>query len=219
MACGLALMIGFVFMQNFNQPYTADSITDFWRRWHISLSTFLRDYLYIPLGGNRLGNMRTYVNLMTVMVIGGLWHGASWNFVVWGAIHGVVLGVERMQGKDSFYRSLPRPIRVAITFFIVCIAWVFFRAETLPQAMSYLSSLFGLAAVPSSVAGVQAAIYTPLHVIVFLIAVLIVWKAPEAWIFTRTLTVRRAATIMALLAVAIVLMWSQNENYFIYFRF
>src|SRR5688572_15898666 len=149
MAIGLALMIGFVFPQNFNQPYLADSITDFWRRWHITLSTFLRDYLYIPLGGNRLGNVRTYVNLMTVMVIGGLWHGASWNFVIWGAIHGVVLGVERMQGKDSFYRSLPRPIRVAITFFIVCIAWVFFRAETLPQAMSYLSSLFGLASIPA----------------------------------------------------------------------
>src|SRR6185436_3615588 len=108
---------------------------------------------------------------------------------------------------------------VAITFFIVCIGWVFFRAETLPQAMTYLASLFGLAHVPSSVAGVQAAIYTPLHIIVFLIAVLVVWKGQEAWIYTRTLTIRRAATIMGLLAVAIVLMWSQNENYFIYFRF
>src|SRR5215207_2749371 len=110
MAVGLALMMGFVLIQNFDSPYTADSITDFWRRWHISLSTFLRDYLYIPLGGNRLGHMRTYVNLMTVMVIGGLWHGASWNFVIWGAIHGVVLAVERMQGKDSIYKSLPRPV-------------------------------------------------------------------------------------------------------------
>ena len=219
MAIGLALMIGFVFPQNFNQPYRADSITDFWRRWHITLSTFLRDYLYIPLGGNRLGGTRTYVNLMTVMVIGGFWHGASWNFIIWGAIHGVVLAAERMQGKDSFYRSLPRPLRVGITFAIVCLAWVFFRADTLPQAWGYLASLFGLATVTVGSVATASTMYTPYHVIMFLIAVLVVWKGPETWVFTRTLDVRRAAVCMTLLAVSIVLMWSQAENPFLYFRF
>ena len=107
MAVGLALMMGFVLIQNFDSPYKADSITEFWRRWHISLSTWLRDYLYIPLGGNRKGPVRTYVNLMTVMLLGGLWHGASWNFVIWGAIHGGMLAFERAQGKDSLYRRLP----------------------------------------------------------------------------------------------------------------
>ena len=140
MAVGLALMMGFVLIQNFDSPYKADSITDFWRRWHISLSTWLRDYLYIPLGGNRQGEGRTYVNLMTVMLLGGLWHGASWNFVIWGAIHGGMLAAERAQGKASPYRRLPRPVRVGITFVVVCLSWVFFRAKTLPQALDYLRS-------------------------------------------------------------------------------
>src|SRR5436190_18386233 len=144
MAVGLALMMGFVLIQNFDSPYKADSITDFWRRWHISLSTWLRDYLYVPLGGNRKGPLRTYVNLMTVMLLGGLWHGASWNFVIWGAIHGGMLAFERAQGKDSVYRRLPRAARVMLTFVIVCLSWVFFRAKTLGQAVSYLRSMFGV---------------------------------------------------------------------------
>ncbi|HEV8378371.1 MAG TPA: MBOAT family O-acyltransferase, partial [Tepidisphaeraceae bacterium] len=219
MAVGLGLMMGFLFIQNFNQPYRADSITDFWRRWHISLSTWLRDYLYIPLGGNRLSHSRTYINLMLVMLIGGLWHGASWNFVIWGGIHGTVLAIERFQGKDSLYRALPRAFRVAVTFLIVCLGWVFFRADTLPQAMTYLGSLFGLAHIPDGYGGVQVSMYTPLHVLIFLAAVLIVWKGPESWVFTKRLHLRRAVTIMGILAVAVIMMWSQAENYFIYFRF
>ena len=219
MAVGLALMIGFAFIQNFNQPYRADSITDFWRRWHISLSTFLRDYLYIPLGGNRRGHWRTYVNLLTVMVIGGLWHGASWNFVIWGTIHGVMLAAERMQGKDSVYRSLPRAVRVGITFGIVCLAWVFFRAETLPQAMTYLNSLFGLASLTPGSHVAAAAMYTPYHVVMFLIAVFITWKGVEAWKFTENLSLQRVAVIMSLLFVSVLFMWGQTENPFLYFRF
>ena len=101
MAVGLGRMIGFEFLKNFDSPYHAESITDFWRRWHISLSTFLRDYLYIPLGGNRKGPRRTYVNLIVVMLLGGLWHGANWTFVAWGAYHGTLLAFERFQGKQS----------------------------------------------------------------------------------------------------------------------
>src|SRR6187401_1207767 len=150
MAVGLALMMGFVLIQNFDSPYQADSITDFWRRWHISLSTWLRDYLYIPLGGNRRGELRTYVNLMTVMLLGGLWHGASWNFVLWGAIHGGMLAFERSQGRGSLYRRLPMTLRIAITFFVVCLSWVFFRAKTLGQALAMFKSLFGVAAVTAA---------------------------------------------------------------------
>ncbi len=141
MAIGLGLMLGFVFPKNFDSPYKSASITEFWRRWHISLSTWLRDYLYVPLGGNRIGPKRTYVNLATVMVLGGLWHGASWNFVIWGSIHGGWLAFERMSGKDSFYRHLPQPLRILITFVIVCVAWVFFRAADLPAALRYLQSM------------------------------------------------------------------------------
>ena len=219
MAGGLALMMGFVLIQNFNSPYQADSITDFWRRWHISLSTWLRDYLYIPLGGNRRGNPRTYVNLMTVMVIGGLWHGASWNFVIWGAIHGFMLAFERLQGKDSLYRRLPQPLRVGITFAIVCVTWVFFRAATLPQAVAYLSCLIGTGAPAPAGEAISACLYTPYHLSVFLLAALLVWKTPNSWVVTRRITVPRAAFVGALLMLAVVFLWTQTANPFIYFQF
>ena len=219
MAVGLGLMMGFLFIQNFNQPYRAESITDFWRRWHISLSTWLRDYVYIPLGGNRISPSRTYINLLLVMLIGGLWHGASWNFVIWGLLHGGMLALERVRGKESVYHKLPRAMRIAVTFFIVCLGWVFFRADTLPQAMGYLASLFGAAEVSAGSRLIAESMYTRYHVLTFLIAVLVVWKGPEAWTFTRALSLRRAALVMGMLAVAVVMMWSQAENPFLYFRF
>jgi alginate O-acetyltransferase complex protein AlgI len=219
MALGLALMMGFVLIQNFDSPYKADSITDFWRRWHISLSTWLRDYLYIPLGGNRKGPARTYVNLMTVMLLGGLWHGASWNFVIWGAIHGGMLAAERAQGKNSPYQRLPVSVRVAVTFFVVCLSWVFFRAKTLPQAMTYFQSLFGLAEVSVSSHAIAGPLYTPYHAAMLGLAALIVWGLPNTWAFTTRLTVRRAAGGMALLALSVLLMWTQTTNPFLYFQF
>ena len=219
MASGLALMLGFVLIQNFNSPYQADSITDFWRRWHISLSTWLRDYLYIPLGGNRKGNLRTYVNLLLVMLIGGLWHGASWNFVIWGAIHGSMLGFERFQGKDSPYRALPRPLRVGITFAIVCLAWVFFRAGTLPQALTYLSALFGLSQATAGAATAASLMHTTYHLTVFLVAAGLVWHTRCSWEFTRRITPAHASFIAALLLVSIAMMWTQTANPFIYFQF
>src|SRR4051812_19789414 len=167
MAVGLALMMGFVLIQNFDSPYKSQSITEFWRRWHISLSTWLRDYLYIPLGGNRKGSTRTYVNLMTVMLFGGLWHGASWNFVIWGGIHGGMLGVERKLGKAHPLKRLPPSVGVAFTFLIVCLSWVFFRAKTLGQAVSYLSSLFGLSAVSEASNVGSGALYQPYYLGLF----------------------------------------------------
>ncbi len=219
MAIGLALMMGFVLIQNFDSPYKSDSITDFWRRWHISLSTWLRDYLYVPLGGNRKGSRRTYVNLMTVMLLGGLWHGASWNFIVWGGIHGGMLAFERAQGKDSPYRRLPHPLRVAITFVIVCLSWVFFRAKTLDQAMAYFRSLFGLIHVGAGADAVAGAVYTPYHALMFSIAAITVWGLPNTWEFTSRISVPRAAFALAVLGASLALMWTQTTNPFLYFQF
>ena len=219
MAVGLGLMLGFLFIQNFDAPYRAESITDFWRRWHISLSSWLRDYLYIPLGGNRKGDFRTYANLLVVMLLGGLWHGASWNFVIWGGIHGFMLAFERLQGKDSAYRHLPGPVRIAATFGVVCIAWVFFRASTLPQALAYLSAMLGMAEIPAGSAALASLMDTPYHAAMFAIAALVVWGAPQSWAFTHVLTVRRAVACMALLAISLLFMWTQTENPFLYFQF
>lgn len=160
MAVGLGRMIGFEFIRNFNAPYLADSITDFWRRWHISLSTFLRDYLYIPLGGNKGGEWKTYRNLIIVMLLGGLWHGASWVFVIWGAYHGTLLAFERWRGKKSVYEKLPRPVRVAVTFVLVLFSWVLFRAPSLEDALQYFSSLFGLSNVSEGTLLLGGVIYT-----------------------------------------------------------
>ena len=140
MAIGIGLMLGFVFPKNFNRPYISQSITEVWQRWHLSLSHWLRDYLYIPLGGNKKGERRTYVNLATVMLLGGLWHGSSWNFVVWGAIHGGMLAIERLRGKESFYSRLPKQVRIGITYVIMLISWVFFRAKNIMDGFQIIKS-------------------------------------------------------------------------------
>ncbi len=219
MAVGLGLMFGFLFIRNFDMPYRADSITDFWRRWHISLSTWLRDYLYIPLGGNRVGPVRTYLNLLVVMLLGGFWHGASWNFLIWGAIHGFALAVERMGGKDSLYRQLPKTIRVAITFLIVSLAWVFFRADTLTGAVDYLASLIALGPQSGSMDLLAGVMYSRFHLAALAVAAVLVWGAPPTWTFTEHLTPLRAGTCMVLLLVSVLLMWTQTENPFLYFQF
>jgi alginate O-acetyltransferase complex protein AlgI len=139
-AIGVALLCGFVFPQNFASPYRATSFRDFWRRWHITLSRFLRDFLYIPLGGNRGGRWTTARNLMITMVLGGLWHGAAWGFVLWGTIHGVALVVEH--GLRRTRLSLPAWARWAIVFNVVVFAWVLFRAESLTLAGDFLGQLF-----------------------------------------------------------------------------
>lgn len=144
MAIGLGLMMGFRFTENFNHPYTARSITEFWRRWHISLSSWLRDYLYIPLGGNRKGPRRTYVNLMTVMLLGGLWHGAAWTFVLWGAWHGGLLALERFLGQRQLWRPLPSALAVLRTLVLVMLGWVTFRAADFAGAMAMYSGMLGL---------------------------------------------------------------------------
>lgn len=143
MAIGLALMIGFVFPENFRDPYTATSITDFWKRWHMSLSNWLREYLYVPLGGNRLGRRRTYINLFLTMLLGGLWHGANWTFVIWGAWHGGLLAAERYWTERMGKPVLPVALAVLKTMLFVIVGWVFFRAADLQAATRMLLAMFG----------------------------------------------------------------------------
>jgi alginate O-acetyltransferase complex protein AlgI len=219
MAIGLGLMFGFVFPKNFDSPYLADSLTDFWRRWHISLSTWLRDYLYLPLGGNRKGPWRTYLNLAIVMLLGGLWHGAAWNFVVWGGLHGVWLAAERAAGKRSLYGGLPRPARVALTFLGVLLTWVFFRAPDLPAALRYLQAMLGIADVQPGAALVGSILFTPYALLSLAVAAAITWGAPQTWDWTRRLSWPRASLAFGCLVLALVAMASQGYNPFIYFIF
>lgn len=219
MAIGLGLMLGFVFPKNFDSPYISQSITEFWRRWHISLSTWLRDYLYIPLGGNRKGGWRTNVNLAVVMLLGGLWHGAAWNFIIWGGIHGAMLVLERVTGKDAFYRRLPKPLRMAVTFLIVLMAWVFFRAPDLPAAMAYFGSLFGLAAVQEGAGLISGIVYQPYYGITFALAAVIVWGCPQTWDWTRVIPLWKAAPIALALLASLAVLMTQAYNPFIYFIF
>jgi alginate O-acetyltransferase complex protein AlgI len=219
MAIGLGLMMGFMFAKNFDSPYIAQSITEFWQRWHLSLSTWLRDYLYIPLGGNRKGDSRTYVNLMLVMVLGGLWHGASWNFAIWGGIHGVMLAFERLHGKDSYYNRLPKLMRIAITFAIVTISWVFFRAEDLPSSARYCAAMIGLGAQTPRAAMVGGQIYTAYHVLTVVIAAFVVWFGIQTWDFTRRISWPKAVLITILFFAGIVMLVATSFHPFIYFRF
>jgi alginate O-acetyltransferase complex protein AlgI len=168
MAVGLALLFGIRLPVNFRSPYKAASIIEFWRRWHITLSRFLRDYLYIPLGGNRLGEQRRYLNLMVTMLLGGLWHGAGWNFLIWGGLHGLYLCVNHLwqawrggqasasaKGlilKGIAIRGFAKGLSWAITFFAVVIAWVFFRARSVDGAWQMLGGLFGFEAGSSAYA-------------------------------------------------------------------
>lgn len=148
MAIGIALLLGFHFNKNFDSPYKSASVTEFWRRWHISLSGWLRDYLYISLGGNRKGKLRQYANLITTMLLGGLWHGASWNFVLWGALHGVALAIHkcwmgltgRKKGEQS--RGIRRVFGIVLTFHFVCFCWIFFRNADFSTSLDMLGQLF-----------------------------------------------------------------------------
>jgi alginate O-acetyltransferase complex protein AlgI len=235
MAIGLGRMFGFRFPENFRWPYVATSVTAFWRRWHISLSTWFRDYLYIPLGGNRVSPARRYRNLVTVFFLCGLWHGASWNFVIWGLWHGSFLVIERL--VPSRNRSSDRPITQlpdtgvlawpiwphVYTLAIVMIGWVFFRAETLPGAIAFLASMSGMiAAAPTPY---TVSWYLTPELWIALVAGAI-GSAPWVPALAERLDDRQpglallnTAALMALLVLSIMSMAARTYNPFIYFRF
>jgi alginate O-acetyltransferase complex protein AlgI len=172
-AIGASLALGFALPDNFRYPYGAAGFSDFWRRWHVSLSTWLRDYLYVPLGGNRKGSGRTYVNLMITMLLGGLWHGASWTFVVWGGLHGIYLAVERALrqnvGPRPFTRTLPFQIGLALlTYLLVNVTWVFFRARQFGTARRMVTSMvtFGAGSTVLTTANVTLVLVTIVSMLV-----------------------------------------------------
>ena len=155
----------------------------------------------MPLGGNRKGRVRTYVNLFLVMLLGGLWHGAAWNFVIWGALHGALLAFERLRGKAALYGGLPAPVRVGVTFTLVLVTWVFFRAADLPHAFRYLGDMWRWAIRRRAPACWPAIVYQPYYLGTFLLAGAIVWSAPQTWDWTRTLTLPKAAAVAGRLRV------------------
>jgi alginate O-acetyltransferase complex protein AlgI len=219
MAVGLGLLFGFEFAKNFDSPYRAESLTEFWRRWHISLSTWLRDYLYVPLGGNRKGPFRTYLNLFVVMLLGGFWHGASWNFLAWGAVHGAWLSLERVMGKTTVYARAPRVIRVAMTFGVVCLGWVFFRADTLAGAGQYLECLAGKGGGHPPELLVRSILYSPDHVLALGLAALIAFLGVQTWDLSKKVTPLRAAAAVGLFVWSLVALSTQTFNPFLYFQF
>ena len=218
-ARGSAQLMGFHFMVNFRQPYLAQTLQDFWRRWHISLSTWLRDYLYIGLGGNRLGKVRTYINLMLTMLLGGLWHGANWTFVVWGGIHGVGLAVERFfSGSGDVPESpsfLGRWASRILTFHLVCVAWIFFRIPTFHGAWEQLVGLTHWHWAPEYGIALQfLAVYA---FMLFLLDLQLEHSKGEYVFGLQPYTVRVAAGFV--LCALITLLGANQVSAFLYFQF
>ena len=210
MAVGLGLMFGIHIPQNFNSPYKALDVSDFWRRWHISLSSILRDYLYIPLGGNRGRDLFVYRNLMITMLLGGLWHGASWTFVVWGAYHGLLLVAYRFAG--GYWDRLPPVIRRTGTFVLVLVGWVFFRAESFEMALSVLGSMF------SWQAGALMPGALGLVAILGVAAVLAHW-APNTFEISHQWRRTGVTALTALFALCLLSMYAGRPSPFLYFQF
>ena len=213
MAIGLALMIGFVFPENFNDPYTSRSITDFWKRWHMSLSSWLREYLYISLGGNRKGRLRTYINLFLTMLLGGIWHGANWTFVLWGAWHGAVLAFERYWEEKFGPSRLPVWVQVARTMLLVIIGWVMFRALSVEGAVRMYAGMAGFNGF--GVSDVLASELKPDRVGMLVFAFLLVYAMP--WIRRNGENLRWIIVPLFLLAVAT--LSAQSFSPFLYFQF
>ena len=219
MAIGLGRMFGFAFRENFDSPYKSGSITEFWRRWHISLSSFLKDYLYIPLGGNRKGTSRTYINLIIVMFLGGLWHGAQWTFVIWGLIHGSILVIERISRKNKLGEKLPRSIKVLFTFIIILITWVFFRAENINIALNYLSKMFGVGESGQSAGILLGQVTRPMACFMMFISCFAIFIMPNTGNCLKKLTKLKVVLGLLLFVFSISVMFAQDFNPFLYFQF
>ena len=218
MAIGLGMMFGFVFPFNFNAPYRSHSITEFWRRWHISLSTWLRDYLYIPLGGSRGGRLLTYRNLLITMLLGGLWHGAAWTFVLWGAWHGGWLAIERLANPRWRPDNWPRALGQAWTLFIVMIGWVFFDASSMEQAGDVLSGLFGLNG-DSGAFSLRGPTAATLPLIVGALGVFIALFARTTQQLAEHITTLKAVGALLAFILGVMAMMQSGFNPFLYYQF
>ncbi len=224
MAIGLARMFGFVFPENFNRPYSSISVTDFWRRWHISLSSWFRDYVYIPLGGNRGGSGRTYLNLSIVFLLTGMWHGADWTFLVWGAFHGLCLIVERLTGVATWAATRFTVVRRLVTFTLVCIGWAMFRAVDFAHGVVLVRSLItpngaGVPEVVTEALTNQRLIWLAIGCVVL---VMPTWCRPGYYLSVGTSPragLARFATVAILGPLVGIYVLSSTFSPFLYFKF
>ncbi|WP_166269550.1 MBOAT family O-acyltransferase [Marinobacter caseinilyticus] len=224
MAIGLGLMMGFRFMENFRQPYISQSITEFWRRWHISLSSWLRDYLYIPLGGNRKGTFGTYRNLLLTMLLGGLWHGANWTFLLWGAWHGGLLAIERALGIGAGASTF-RVGRWALTFLFIMLGWVTFRATSIGEAFSFYQAMFrfdGLslsAAYLQDIRGLNLAILALAYLVVLMMGLKerLTWSPAPA--FADRMRAALPTVLVPVFMLAVLKLSAESFSPFLYFQF
>lgn len=223
MAIGLGHMLGFDFLENFNYPYVSRSVKEFWRRWHMSLSTWFRDYLYIPLGGNRKGQFRTYLNLLIVFAATGFWHGASWNFIVWGLFHGLFLVLER-GWWGRVVAKMPKWLSWVYTAMVVLFGWVLFRADTLSDALAYMSSMFNFGHW-----GLTATLSMLDNITVIMLLAGIIFAAPVVPRFKKKFESGEVVSTVGFIAsmgitavvfaVAVMFLSGSDYNPFIYFRF
>ncbi len=218
MAIGLGKIFGFDFPENFNYPYISESVQEFWRRWHITLSSWFRDYVYIPLGGSRCGKRRTYINYIIVFFMTGLWHGASFNFIIWGLFYGVVLIVERI-GWNKILEKLPCVVRHIYTLLVIMIGWVFFRADSLASAVLYIKGMFRIAG--KDIANFW---YIMDRQIWFFLIVGIVLSIPHPQVsafFEKNALRKTAQEILLALVFIIAICYMVGSGYspFLYFRF
>ena len=219
MAIGLGLMIGFHFPRNFNGPYRSGSITEFWKKWHISLTSWFRDYLYISLGGNRVGKARLYFNLFMVMFLSGVWHGANWTFVCWGLYHAFFMIVERANNKQALYHKIPRKMQILVTQVIVLFGWVLFRADNIGEAWRMWKAMLGFMPVSAFDAVLSAEIFTPTTIVFMaLAAVLSFWKF-RSYDWCDRVSLKKAFVALGLFVLATLALFTQSYNPFLYFQF
>lgn len=227
-ARGVSRLFGIELKLNFMQPYLSSNITEFWRRWHISLSSWLKDYIYIPLGGNRKGSLRTYVNIMITMLLGGLWHGAGYTFVIWGGLHGIYLSLHKLFLRDKkvgFSNPPHSPIDlikwlfgVIITFNIVCLAWIFFRADSLSSALSYFQNMAKIGGSPD-VMNFDVIVYFLFYGMCILAIDLFCWYRNDELPFGESWHPAISGFIYSIMIVMLFYIGENNAPPFIYFRF
>jgi len=226
MAIGLALIFGITLPYNFNSPYKANNIIDFWKRWHMTLSRFLKDYIYIPLGGNRKGNKRRFINLFITMFLAGLWHGAGWTFVIWGLLHGTYIAINHgwrslTLAKPFLMIASPLLLRRALTFIAIVIAWVMFRSENIPTAINIIGAMFEL--------DFTATKQDIKNIIIISIGLFLVWFTPNSnEIHSRrsegsSIMYRLSSSIISPIAFSIVafiaVIYLSRAQEFLYFQF
>jgi alginate O-acetyltransferase complex protein AlgI len=219
MAVGLARMIGIEFIKNFDGPYHSTSITEFWRKWHISLSTFIRDYLYIPLGGNRVSTGRLYFNLALCFGLCGLWHGAKVTFILWGVFQGLFMILERMMGKKSLFSAVPFWVQVILNNAVVMFSWAFFRAPSIKQGLAYWGSMVGAVQSAITTPMLHTEIFTGRNITAMLMCAFFVWQPFQAHDWVKKLTPLKLALCTAAFVFAIGAMFTQTYNPFLYFQF